>query len=256
MELPALSPTMEKGKLVKWYFKEGDLIKPGDIIADIATDKAVVGFESQDEYYLAKILIPEGDTEVDVNQLIAVTAEEKAELDASKQWAEAIIAAESGLSDDATVAVGTTTTTPATTTTLQQQPTSSNGTSGKYKHKPLLPATAILLENLNIDPSFVEPTGPLGHLTKGDILKAVENGTAVYNTKTSHATKTPTPAAKTTAVETKTEKKAQSSATPAASGPQMSGRRRRARQYNDIQLTPATSQANKDLANNKVPLSQ
>ena len=61
--MPALSPTMEEGKLAKWLKKEGDPIKSGDVLAEIETDKATMEVEAIDEGVLAKILIAEG-TEV------------------------------------------------------------------------------------------------------------------------------------------------------------------------------------------------
>ena len=71
--MPALSPTMEKvlilikqGNLVKWLKNEGDKIKVGDILFEVETDKATVGFEIQDDGYLAKILILEGTNDVKV----------------------------------------------------------------------------------------------------------------------------------------------------------------------------------------------
>ncbi len=74
--MPALSPTMEKGNLAKWLKKEGDKVKPGDVIAEIETDKATMEYEAVDEGTLAKILVPEGTPDVPVKTLIAVLAEE------------------------------------------------------------------------------------------------------------------------------------------------------------------------------------
>ena len=74
--MPALSPTMEKGNLSKWLKKEGDKVKPGDVIAEIETDKATMEVESIDEGTLAKIVVPEGTPDVPVNQVIAVLANE------------------------------------------------------------------------------------------------------------------------------------------------------------------------------------
>src|SRR5690242_6195403 len=74
--MPALSPTMEKGNLAKWLKKEGDAVKPGDVIAEIETDKATMEVEAVDEGTLAKIVVPEGTADVPVNQLIAVLAGE------------------------------------------------------------------------------------------------------------------------------------------------------------------------------------
>jgi len=74
--MPALSPTMEKGNLAKWLKKEGDTVKPGDVIAEIETDKATMEVEAVDEGTLARIVVPEGTADVPVNQLIAVLAGE------------------------------------------------------------------------------------------------------------------------------------------------------------------------------------
>jgi len=70
--MPALSPTMEEGKLAKWLVKEGDVIKSGTILAEIETDKATMEFEAVDEGKLGKILVPEGSEGVKVNAPIAV----------------------------------------------------------------------------------------------------------------------------------------------------------------------------------------
>jgi pyruvate dehydrogenase E2 component (dihydrolipoamide acetyltransferase) len=74
--MPALSPTMEKGNLAKWLKKEGDTVKTGDVIAEIETDKATMEYEAVDDGVIAKIVVPEGTTDVAVNQLIAVIAQE------------------------------------------------------------------------------------------------------------------------------------------------------------------------------------
>jgi pyruvate dehydrogenase E1 component beta subunit len=70
--MPALSPTMEEGKLAKWLVKEGDQVKAGDILAEIETDKAMMEFEAVDEGRIGKILVPEGTEGVKVNTPIAV----------------------------------------------------------------------------------------------------------------------------------------------------------------------------------------
>jgi pyruvate dehydrogenase E2 component (dihydrolipoamide acetyltransferase) len=74
--MPALSPTMEKGNLAKWLKKEGEAVKTGDVIAEIETDKATMEVEAVDDGVLAKIVVPEGTSDVPVNQLIAVLAQE------------------------------------------------------------------------------------------------------------------------------------------------------------------------------------
>jgi pyruvate dehydrogenase E1 component beta subunit len=69
--MPALSPTMEEGKLAKWLVKEGDEVHSGDILAEIETDKATMEFEAVDEGRIGKLLVEEGAEGVKVNQPIA-----------------------------------------------------------------------------------------------------------------------------------------------------------------------------------------
>ena len=76
LKMPALSPTMEEGTLAKWLVKEGDTISPGDVIAEIETDKATMEFESIDEGTVGKILVAEGTEGVKVGTVIAVLGEE------------------------------------------------------------------------------------------------------------------------------------------------------------------------------------
>jgi pyruvate dehydrogenase E1 component beta subunit len=81
--MPALSPTMEEGKLAKWHVKEGDAVKAGDILAEIETDKATMEFEAIDAGRIAKLLVPEGAENVKVNTPIAELTQEGEEADAA-----------------------------------------------------------------------------------------------------------------------------------------------------------------------------
>jgi pyruvate dehydrogenase E2 component (dihydrolipoamide acetyltransferase) len=74
--MPALSPTMEEGTLAKWLVKEGDVVKSGQVIAEIETDKATMEFEAVDEGTIGQILVAEGTAGVKVNTAIAVLLEE------------------------------------------------------------------------------------------------------------------------------------------------------------------------------------
>ena len=74
--MPALSPTMEEGTLAKWLVKEGDVVKSGQVIAEIETDKATMEFEAVDEGTIGKILVAEGTAGVKVNTAIAVLVED------------------------------------------------------------------------------------------------------------------------------------------------------------------------------------
>ena len=77
--MPSLSPTMEEGSLAKWYVSPGDKVKPGDIIADIETDKALMEYESIEEGTIVEIIVKEGTENIKVNSLIAVIETEGAE---------------------------------------------------------------------------------------------------------------------------------------------------------------------------------
>ncbi len=74
--MPALSPTMERGKLAKWLKKEGDKVASGDVIAEIETDKATMEVEAVDEGTLGRIVVPAGTEGVAVNTPIAILLEE------------------------------------------------------------------------------------------------------------------------------------------------------------------------------------
>src|ERR1700761_5693315 len=81
--MPALSPTMEEGKLARWLVKEGDTVKSGDILAEIETDKATMEFEAVDEGKIGKIIVPAGTEGVKVNAPIATLLGEGEKADAA-----------------------------------------------------------------------------------------------------------------------------------------------------------------------------
>jgi pyruvate dehydrogenase E2 component (dihydrolipoamide acetyltransferase) len=74
--MPALSPTMEEGTLAKWLVKEGDVVRSGQILAEIETDKATMEFEAVDEGIIGKLLVAEGTVGVKVNTPIAILVED------------------------------------------------------------------------------------------------------------------------------------------------------------------------------------
>ncbi|CAN0377854.1 unnamed protein product [Lampetra fluviatilis] len=84
--LPALSPTMASGTITRWEKKEGDRIGEGELIAEVETDKATVGFESQEEVYLARILVPEGTRDVPIGAIICITVDKQEDIAAFKDY--------------------------------------------------------------------------------------------------------------------------------------------------------------------------
>ncbi|XP_052066078.1 pyruvate dehydrogenase protein X component, mitochondrial-like [Mytilus californianus] len=158
--MPALSPTMSEGTIVKWLKKEGESVVPGDVLCEIQTDKAVVSMEVDDEGILAKILKPENTADIKIGTLIAVMVEE------GDDWRSVEIPVESDSTQKEPVS------------TSQKSPsTEDHTTTTKSSHTELSigPSVRKLLEEYNITAATVQPSGPHGRLLKGDILKYVKS---------------------------------------------------------------------------------
>uniref|UniRef100_A0AAA9SUA2 Acetyltransferase component of pyruvate dehydrogenase complex n=2 Tax=Bos TaxID=9903 RepID=A0AAA9SUA2_BOVIN len=84
--LPSLSPTMQAGTIARWEKKEGEKINEGELIAEVETDKATVGFESVEECYMAKILVAEGTRDVPVGAIICITVDKPEDVEAFKNY--------------------------------------------------------------------------------------------------------------------------------------------------------------------------
>lgn len=69
VNLPSLSPTMEKGTVKEWHKQEGDELNEGDVLAQIETDKSTMDFETPEPGFLAKILLKSGDRDTPVGQV-------------------------------------------------------------------------------------------------------------------------------------------------------------------------------------------
>ncbi|MBN9333145.1 pyruvate dehydrogenase complex dihydrolipoamide acetyltransferase [Devosia sp.] len=173
--MPALSPTMEEGKLAKWHVKEGDSVSSGDVIAEIETDKATMEVEAVDEGKIGKILVAEGSENVKVNAVIAVLLQEgedagsigapKAEApkappapaaapEAPKAAAPAPIATNSNTGSSAPAAAA-------------KAPAKSEG--GRVFASPLAKRLA---KEAGIDLSTVAGSGPKGRVVKSDVEAA------------------------------------------------------------------------------------
>ncbi|NXA94270.1 ODPX protein, partial [Melanocharis versteri] len=159
--MPALSPTMEEGNIVKWLKKE---VSIGDALCEIETDKAVVTMEASDEGILAKILVEEGSKNVRLGSLIGLLVEE------GQDWKQVEIPADAGAPSSVAPPAPTPASAPAGPSVSAppklQQP-------GKLQVR-LSPAARNILETHGLDPSNVTPTGPRGIFTKEDALKLVQ----------------------------------------------------------------------------------
>ncbi|XP_043682515.1 dihydrolipoyllysine-residue acetyltransferase component of pyruvate dehydrogenase complex, mitochondrial isoform X1 [Vespula pensylvanica] len=92
VQLPALSPTMETGTIVSWQKKEGDKLNEGDLLAEIETDKATMGFETPEEGYLAKILVPAGSKNVPIGKLVCIIVSNEESVNAFKDFKDDTVA--------------------------------------------------------------------------------------------------------------------------------------------------------------------
>ena len=171
--MPALSPTMEEGKLAKWLKKEGDSIRSGDVIAEIETDKATMEVEAVDEGTLAKILVPAGTEGVKVNAVIAVIAAEGEDASAATAApAAAAPAAAAAAAAPAPVAAS------AATAPVAAAPAAAQSHAEKGSRVFSSPLARRLAKEAGIDLSAVSGSGPHGRVVKSDIEKAVAGGVA------------------------------------------------------------------------------
>ena len=166
--MPALSPTMEEGKLAKWLVKEGDTVKSGTILAEIETDKATMEFEAVDEGRIGKILVAEGSEGVKVNSPIAVLLEEGESADAAPKAAATktdIPAAMKDIGDAVKAEVAPKAAAPATAAPAPVAKTDG----ARVFASPL--AKRIAAEK-GIDIAALTGTGPRGRIVKSDVENA------------------------------------------------------------------------------------
>ncbi|KAM3918170.1 pyruvate dehydrogenase protein X component, mitochondrial [Leptodactylus fuscus] len=156
--MPALSPTMEEGNIVKWLKKEGETVNAGDALCEIETDKAVVTMESSDDGILAKIMVQEGSRNIRLGSLIALMVEE------GQDWTKVEVPSVQSPPSATT----TTTAAPDVTATPPKVPAQP----GKLGVR-ISPAARHILDTHGIDPKIVAPSGPRGIITKEDALRVV-----------------------------------------------------------------------------------
>ena len=166
--MPALSPTMEEGNLAKWHVKVGDKVKPGDIIAEIETDKATMEVEAVDEGTVTKLLVEEGAQGVKVNAVIA-------ELDGeSRGVAPTPVAAKvEAKPDPGPPASRPAAAPPATTAPVETK------NAGQAPGGPRLRASPLakrLAKTEGVDLLALKGSGPHGRIIKSDVLKAPKGG--------------------------------------------------------------------------------
>ena len=174
--MPALSPTMTEGNLARWLKKEGDAVKPGDVIAEIETDKATMEVEAVEEGKIGKILVPDGAQGVKVNDVIAVLLEEGEDAGAIKAGAApapkaAAAPAPAPKGDGAAKAEAPK---PAAAP-APAAPAPAAASGARIFASPLAKRLA---QQHGLDLSRVVGSGPHGRVVKSDIEKAAAGGTA------------------------------------------------------------------------------
>ena len=162
--MPALSPTMEEGKLAKWHVKPGDKVRSGDVIAEIETDKATMEVEAVDEGVVDALLVPEGTEAVKVNTVIAQLREEGASAAPAKPKPAAAAPAKAPAAPVA-----------AAKPAAPVVPLPRVETAARLHVSPL--ARRLAAEG-GIDLSRVGGSGPHGRIVKADIEAALKGGGA------------------------------------------------------------------------------
>jgi pyruvate dehydrogenase E2 component (dihydrolipoamide acetyltransferase) len=161
--MPALSPTMTEGNLVRWLKSEGDTVKSGQVLAEIETDKATMEIEAVEEGTLAKIIVAAGAEGVKVNSLIAVLLEEgedAARIDAFISTAGVAVSAQSTASASAPKFAD-----------APSAATSANSTTGERLFAS--PLAKRVAEQNQVNLTSITGSGPRGRIIKADVEQAV-----------------------------------------------------------------------------------
>ena len=153
--MPALSPTMSEGNLVKWHKKEGEQVKAGQILAEIETDKATMEIEAVDEGILGRIVVPEGTENVKVNELIGLLLEEGEDSSALD---------EVSIKKPPILAPAAPSAKPALAT-VSELPSSSGGQNRVFA----TPLAKRIAEQKQIDLGTLSGSGPRGRIIRDDV---------------------------------------------------------------------------------------
>ena len=196
--MPALSPTMEEGKLAKWLVKEGDTVSSGDVIAEIETDKATMEVEAVEEGTVGRILVAEGTDGVAVNAMIAILlteGEDKSALDAApKPAAPASVpqaAASAAAAPARSPAAGSDTAGTPQAGTKTAAPGKANGANGHGERIFASPLARRVAKEKGVDLAALSGSGPHGRIVARDIEKAVAGGGAAVGKPSADAPRQP-----------------------------------------------------------------
>lgn len=176
--MPALSPTMEEGNLAKWLVKEGDKVAPGDVIAEIETDKATMEVEAVDEGTVAKLVVPAGAEGVKVNALIAILAAEGEDVGAAaKGGGEAAPAKAEASKTDTPKAEAPKPETAAASAPAPKPAAMANGQADGDRTF-ASPLARRIAKDAGVDVTAIAGSGPRGRVVKADVEAAIAGGGA------------------------------------------------------------------------------
>jgi pyruvate dehydrogenase E2 component (dihydrolipoamide acetyltransferase) len=189
LTMPKLSPTMEEGTIAKWRKKEGDYVKAGDVLFEVATDKATVEHSALDEGFLRRILIREGESAV-VNQAIAIFTEKKEENIEGYQ-PEGVVPVKAAPVQPAAVEAPKEAAAPAPVAGAISQPAfvpepplekyAFAGPQGEIEGRiPASPLAKKMAKESQIDLSTVKGTGPHGRIMSRDLDLGQHAGTVTF----------------------------------------------------------------------------
>jgi len=178
--MPALSPTMEEGNLAKWHVKIGDKVKPGDIIAEIETDKATMEVEAVDEGTVTKLLVEEGAQGVKVNAVIAeLDGEGGAAAHSKGNGAKAEPAKVEAKADAKPAPVSGPSAVRPTAAPQPSPAVAATPSAGQAHGAPRLKASPLakrLAAQQGVDLLALKGSGPHGRIIKTDVEKAPKGG--------------------------------------------------------------------------------
>ncbi|MBT4989397.1 MAG: pyruvate dehydrogenase complex dihydrolipoamide acetyltransferase [Rickettsiales bacterium] len=181
--MPALSPTMKEGNLAKWIKKEGDEVNPGDVIAEIETDKATMEVEVVDSGVLGKIIVPNGSEHIAVNSVIALLLEEgedKSVLDSYKitEVAKPEVKSEAKSKDDSIESSQIKNDVQPVVKAIEAITPVVNLSSSAKQEYNATPVAKRIAANNSVNLSLVKGTGPSNRITKEDVTNFLTNSSS------------------------------------------------------------------------------
>jgi pyruvate dehydrogenase E2 component (dihydrolipoamide acetyltransferase) len=147
--MPALSPTMTTGKIVRWLKKEGEKVKAGEVMLEVETDKSTLGYEVQDDTFLARILAEADARPLELGTPIAILVDKADRIAAFKEF-------------------------KVESEGKKEEKKEEKKEDKKEEHLRMSPAALVMAEELKINPEKITPTGPRGLILKEDVVKYAE----------------------------------------------------------------------------------